>query len=125
VYLPIPHVLPFVYDVAANAAPLTAVEIGTPSEYDFLVKAVTFTGSTPGTLIQVQWPDGRYLSNPGIDFFSFVGTGKRARLVDPHKLCARQSKIRFNIDNSEVDQDATLEIMFEGVLLVGLVKNGK
>src|SRR5271170_2170643 len=79
--LPVPFVLPFFLAVAAGAI-LSDIELGTPTEYDFVCKVISSTGVTPGTLIQIQWPDGRYLSNPGVDFFSFVGTGKRGRLVD-------------------------------------------
>jgi len=112
-----------VYQQIANGAILNDVEIATPSDHDFICKVVSSTGVTPGTLVQIQWPDGRYLSNPGVDFFSFVGTGRRGRLITPHKLCAKSSKIRLNFDNSLVGSTANLEIYFEGVILVDLVNS--
>lgn len=120
VKLPLPRVIPFYVTVLAGQI-LNDVEVGTPPEFDFLCKVVSSTGVTPGTLIQVQWPDGRYLSNPGVDYFGFVGTGRRGRLVSPHKFCQRNSKIRVNLDNSGVGSDADIEIYFEGVVLVDLV----
>jgi hypothetical protein len=117
--LPVPFVLPFFLAVGAGAI-LSDVELGTPAEYDFVVKVISSTGITPATFVQVQWPDGRYLSNPGVDFFSFVGTGKRGRLIDPHKRVRPQQKIRFNIDNS-AGAAASLEIYLEGTLQVPLV----
>lgn len=123
VILELPTVLPYFRTVNAGAI-IDDAELGTPASYPFLCKAICFTGVTPGTLIQVQWPDGRYLSNPGVDFFSFVGTGRRARLVRPHKLMQPSSKIRLNIDNSGVGTAADLELYFEGVFRVPLVKRG-
>lgn len=120
--LAIPHTLAF-YQQILNGAVLNDVEIATPAEHDFICKVVSSTGVTPGTLVQIQWPDGRYLSNPGVDFFSFVGTGRRGRLITPHKLCRKSSKIKLNLDNSLVGSTANLEIYFEGVLLVDLVNS--
>lgn len=120
--LAIPHTIAFYQQIAANAV-LNDVEIATPSDHDFICKVVSSTGVTPGTLVQIQWPDGRYLSNPGVDFFSFVGTGRRGRLVTPHKLCRKSAKIRLNLDNSLVNSTANLEIYFEGVILVELVNS--
>jgi len=97
-------------------------ELGTHPRYEFAVKLIGNTGITPGTLVQVQWPDARYLSNPGIDVFSFWGTGRRGRLLDPIKRLRPASKIRFNIDNSGVGVQSDLEIYFEGVLRIPLVK---
>jgi hypothetical protein len=122
VYLEIQHTLPFYRTVAAGAV-LDDVELGTPPEFEFACKQISSTGVTPGTLIQIQWPDGRYLSNPGVDFFSFVGTGRRARGLEFPKRIKPASKIRFNIDNSGVPTSADLEIYFEGVLRVPLVPN--
>lgn len=119
--LGIAHTEPLFLTVPANSPVLPDVELATPSENDFLVKVVSFTGVTPGTLLQIQWPDGRYLSNPGLDFFSFVGTGRRGRLILPHKFCPRASKIRVNIDNSQVASVANIELYFEGVILVDLL----
>lgn len=116
-FLPVFHVLPFFQTLAANAE-LPDLELGTPPDYDFVCRAIGSTGTTPGTLVQVQWPDGRYLSNPGVDFFSFVGTGRRGRLIDPGKRMKPGQKIRLNIDNSLVNTTSTMEIYFEGVLLV-------
>lgn len=122
VLLPLPHVIPFYRSVDANASPLVDLELGTFAEYDFIVKAVSYTGVTPGTLIQIQWPDGRYLQNPGLDFFSFVGTGKRSRLVDPHKRIRKSAKIRISIDNSAVGLVSNVELYFEGVVLLPFLK---
>lgn len=120
--LAIPHTLAF-YQQILNGQVLNDVEIATPPDHDFICKVVSSTGVTPGTLVQIQWPDGRYLSNPGVDFFSFVGTGRRGRLLSPHKLCPKSSKIRLNLDNSLVSATANMEIYFEGVILVELVNS--
>jgi len=120
VYLELAHTIPFFQAVTALQNPFE-LELGTPPEFRFLCKVVSFTGLVPGTLVQIQWPDGRYLSNPGIDLFSFVGTGRRGRLIDPHKLMAPSAKIRMTIDNSLVAVAGTLELYFEGVLLVPMV----
>lgn len=120
VKLALPRVIPF-YQLIRAGQILNDLEVGTPPENDFVCKVVSSTGVTPGTLVQIQWPDGRYLSNPGLDFFSFVGTGKRGRLISPHKFLPKNSKIRFNLDNSGVGSDANMEIYFEGILLVDLV----
>ena len=121
--LPVPHTIPFFYQVPANSQAI-GVELGTHVEFPFLLKVISFTGLTPGTLIRIQWPDGRYLSNPGLDFFSFVRTGRLGRLMNPHKRLAQQQKIRLDIDNSTVGTAAVLEMYLEGVLQVPLVQNG-
>lgn len=121
VYLEIAHTLPFYLSVAAGVM-LDDVELGTPPEFEFACKQICSTGITPGTLVQIQWPDGRYLSNPGVDFFSFVGTGRRARGLEFPKRIKPASKLRFNIDNSAAGA-SDLEIYFEGVLRVPLVPN--
>ena len=118
-YLELPLILPYFKQVAAGAI-LEDEEVGTPPEYPFVCKAIGFTGTTPGTIVQIQWPDGRYLSNPGLDFFSFVRTGRMGRLIDPHKLMPQNSKIILNIDNTGVGA-AVLEIYFEGCLRIPLV----
>ena len=121
VYLEVPYVLPFYRTMAAGTFADDS-ELGTPPEYEFAVKVISSTGTTPGTLVQIRWPDGRYLSNPGIDFFSFVGTGRRGRLMSVPKRLRPASKIRFNLDNSAVEVSSALEIFFEGVLRIQLVK---
>ena len=120
VYLPQFHVMPFFKNVPAGAS-LDDVELGTPPEFPFLIKLICSSGiNTAGVLVQIQWPDGRYLSNPGVDFFSFVGTGRRGRLLDKPKVVPPSSKIRFNLINPN-QTDGDLEIYFEGALLVPLV----
>ena len=118
VYLELPHVISFFQRVGADAAPLFDVEVGTPPEFDFVCKVVSYTGVTPGTLLQIQWPDGRYLQANPLDFFSFIGTGMRGRLIDPHKAMRPNSKIQLNIDNSAVGSASDIELYFEGVLRV-------
>ena len=120
VKLAIPHVLPFYGNLFPNTI-VNDVEMATPPDYDFVCKLISFTGVTPGTLVQIQWPDGRYLSNPGLDFFSFVGTGRRSRLLSPHKFCPKSSKIKMNYDNSQVNSTSVIEMYFEGVILVDLL----
>jgi hypothetical protein len=120
VYLPQFHVQPFFKNVPAGQT-LDDVELGTPPEFPFLIKLICSTGiNTSGVLVRIQWPDGRYLSNPGVDFFSFVGTGRRGRLLDKPKVVPPSSKIRFDLTNPN-GADADLEIFFEGALLVPLV----
>jgi len=121
VLLPLPHTIPFYYQIGAGLVQ-PDLELATPSESAFVCKVISSTGVTPGTLVQIQWPDGRYLSNPGVDFFSFVGTGRRGRLLDPYKYLPPSSKIKINLDNSAVGSAANMEIYFEGVLLVKMVK---
>jgi hypothetical protein len=119
--LPIPHVIPFYYQIAASSV-ADGVEIATHAEFPFLLKVLSFTGTTPGTLVRLQWPDGRYLSNPGLDFFSFIRTGRLGRLIDPHKRLLPAQKIRLDIDNSAVGSAAVLELYLEGVLEVPLIQ---
>lgn len=121
--LPVPHTIPFFYQIAANSF-ADGVELATHAEFPFLLKVISFTGVTPGTLIRIQWPDGRYLSNPGVDFFSFVRTGRLGRLMDPHKLLPPAQKLRLDLDNSAVGTAAVIELYLEGVLQVPLVNNG-
>jgi len=117
-FLELPAVLSFVQTFTANAQPVEDLELGTFPSWDFVVCSVEYTGVTPGTIVQIQWPDGRYLMNPGIDAFSFIGTGKRGRLVDPEKLLRKQSKIRINVDNSNVGESSTVELYFYGYVRV-------
>lgn len=130
-YLPVPHTIPFYFNAPANPPQTTQVpdvELGTPPKYKFLCKVIsaalqqTENPSIPTPIIQVQWPDGRYLSNPGMDVFSFIGTGKNGRLISPHKLMEPNSKIRLNVDNTANDVSYQVVMFFEGVLLVPLVE---
>jgi hypothetical protein len=116
-FLELPHTVTTFLTVAGNAE-LFEYEQGTEPDFRFLCKAVSFTGVTPGTLIQIQWPDGRYLQSVPMDFFSFVGTGKRARWLEAPKLMPPSSKIRLTIDNSQVDVSSDIELYFEGVLRI-------
>lgn len=118
--LPVPYTIPFYYQIAASSV-ADGVEIATHADFPFLLKVLSFTGVTPGTLIRLQWPDGRYLSNPGLDFFSFVRTGKLGRLLDPHKLLLPAQKLRLDIDNSGVGSASVIEMYLEGTLQVPLV----
>lgn len=116
--------LPWTVPVFTSVAALTTVEdfeVSTHPEFAFEVKAVSYTGLVPGTLIQIQWPDGLYLQNTPVDFFSFCGTGKRARWLEVPKLCGTNAKIRLNINNSAVDQQSDIELYFEGVLKIPMV----
>lgn len=119
--LPLPWTLPGYVSLTALQAPVPDFEIGTHPEFPFLVRAISYTGLVPATLIQVQWPDGKYLSNAPVDFFSFVGTGKRGRYLEVPKLCPPQSKIKLNLDNSAVSSNSDVEVYFEGCLLIPLV----
>ena len=120
-YLAVPHTIPVFASLTAMQAPIYDYEESTPPQYEFLIKAVSYTGITPGTLIQIQWPDGRYLQNAGVDFFSFCGTGKRARWLEKPKRVPPNAKIRLNLDNSGVNAVSNIELYFEGVLLVPMV----
>lgn len=117
----VPHTIPVFETLQAEQAILTDYEVATDPDYDFIVKAISYTGLTPATLFQVQWPDGRYLSNTTVDLFSFCGTGKRSRGFDAPKLCPAASKIRLTMDNSAVGSISNVELYFEGVLKVILV----
>ena len=120
-YLELPHTVCVFTTVGANAAIIPDYEQATPPEFPFLVKMISYTGLTAGTLIQIQWPDGRYLQNTPVDFFSFCGTGKRARWLEAPKMCPPNAKIRLTIDNSQVDAQSDIELYFEGVLRVPMV----
>jgi hypothetical protein len=120
-FLELPHTICVFTSVLANAAPIVDFEVGTPPEFPFLAKILSYTGVTPGTLIQVQWPDGRYLQQSPVDLFSFCGTGRRARWLEAPKLCPPNSKIRLKIDNSLVDSESDVELYFEGVLRIPMV----
>jgi hypothetical protein len=124
-FLELFHVIPFYLTLGANAAPLSDVELGIHSEFDFVCTAIGYTGQTPGTLVQIQWPDGRYLSQTGVDVFNFVQTGKRGRPIAPQKVCERGTKIRLNIDNSAVGEASSLELFFEGLLRVPMIASSK
>lgn len=119
--LVVPHTIPVFETLQANQPIVTDYEQATDPDYDFIVKAISYTGLTPGTLIQVQWPDGRYLSNAPVNLFSFCGTGKRSRGFDQPKLVPANQKIRLTLDNSAVDSVSNVEMYFEGVLRVALV----
>lgn len=122
--LPVPHTIPWYYQIAANGTAF-GVEVATHPEFPFLIKVIGFTGVTPGTLVRLQWPDGRYLSNPGVDFFSFVRTGRLGRVINAQnggKLVQPGQKIRFDLDNSAVGSTSVIELYLEGVLQVPLVK---
>jgi hypothetical protein len=119
-FLELPHTVPVFTSVPENTY-VSDYEQGTPPEFAFVVKCVSFTGVIPGTLIQIQWPDGRYLQNVPIDFYSFCGTGKRARWLEAPKLCPPNSKIRLTIDNSQVNFQSDIELYFEGVLRIPMV----
>jgi hypothetical protein len=121
VFLELPRILSFFQTFAANAAPAPDIELGTPPDFDFVCKVVSYTGITPGTILQIQWPDGRYLSNPGVDAFSFIGTGMRGRLLTAFKKMPPSSKIRITVDNSQVAAVSAVELHFEGVLRIPLV----
>jgi hypothetical protein len=119
------NVIPFYQHVAANAV-LVDVELGTPPEFEFVCKAIGYTGLTYGTLIQLQWPDGRYLQASGVDYAAFVQTGKRGRLVERPKRMPPASKLRFNIDNTGNPATAVdIELFLEGVLLVPMIQVSK
>jgi hypothetical protein len=119
-YLELPHVVPVFTSVGADVAPIVDYEVGTPPEFGFGVKCISYTGITPGTLIQIQWPDGRYLQSNPVDMFSFCGTGKRARWLEVVKWMPPNSKIRLKIDNSAAAY-TDIEMYFEGVLRVPMV----
>ena len=121
VFIELPHTLAVYTTLAANAPIVTDYEQATPPEFSFFAKAISNTGLTPGTLVQVQWPDGKYLSNVPVDAFSFWGTGKRARWLEIGKLCPPSSKIRLTFDNSAVDAESDVEMFFEGVLRIPMV----
>lgn len=120
--LAVPHTIPLYTEGPAPGALFPGIEISTPPDHDFICKVVSSTIITPGMLIRIQWPDGRYLSNPGIDFFKFVGTGRRGRLISPHKYLERAAKIKIDISAaSTASPTGYVEIYFEGVLLVDLI----
>jgi hypothetical protein len=130
-YLPVYKCLPFYFVAPANpptTTPIQDTELGTPPRYRFLCKVIsaafsqTANPSIPTPKIQIQWPDGRYLSNPALPVFSFVGTGKNGRLVWPHKMCPPSSKLRMNVDNTASTVAYQVQMFFEGCLLVPLTE---
>lgn len=120
-FLPLAHTIPWYFQAALSKA-YQGIEQGMNADYDFLVKAIGAVVDTPGnntTLVQIQWPDGRYLSNPGLSVFDFIGTGLRGWGLDNPELIPRGAKVKLNVDNSGNSLSVVnLALFFEGVLLV-------
>jgi hypothetical protein len=98
-FLEIPYVVPFYVRVAPGQI-ANGLEVAINSEYEFRVMVISATLVTQGPRLQVQWPDGRYLSRPGIPVFDFIGTGMRGRLLEEPETIGRTEKILLNVDNS-------------------------
>jgi hypothetical protein len=124
-FLELPNMIPF-FRVVPGGASLFDVELGIPAEFDFLCKAIgAVTDGTIGMVTRIQWPDSRYLQASPIDFQRFCRTGKRGRLIDPHKLCEKGQKIRLSLDNTANEEQVGIELYFEGVLRIPMVHTTK
>jgi hypothetical protein len=116
--LPITFTIPFFFAMTAGQN-YEGVEqaLSTPGKYSFKLRAIGAYLAAPGPLVRFQWPNGRYLSNLPIPVFSYIGTGKRGRLIDPPIKMEDSDVIRMDIDNSSGGTQQ-LAIFFEGVVLV-------
>ena len=122
-FLPMPYTVPWYFHAAASSIKL-GVEQAFHSEFDFYINAIGgIQNKQDGdvTYIQVQWPDGRYLSNPGLPVWDFIGTGMRGFCIESGERVAHGSKVKLNVDNSGNDEDCDIALFFEGVLLVPMV----
>lgn len=120
VFLELPHTIPWYYTAAALTL-YQGVEQGMNPDYDFLVKAISSVSDVPGTLIQIQWPDGRFLSNPGLPVYDFIGVGLRGWVLENPEILPRGSKVKLQVDNSANGSAVNLDLFFEGVLRIPMV----
>lgn len=97
-YLELPFTVPW-YFLAAAGVSSEGLELAMSADYDFEVHAVSAVIGAPGPLAQIQWPDGRYLSNPGLPMFDFIGTGQRGFLLENPELIPRGAKVKVNVSN--------------------------
>lgn len=116
--LPVTFTIPFYYPLAAGQI-YEGLEqaVSTPGKYPFTLRAVGAYLAAPGPVVRFQWPNGRYLSTVGIPIFSYIGTGKRGRLIDPPVPMKDTDVIRMDVDNSAGGAQQ-LCIFFEGVVLI-------
>lgn len=123
-FLELPHTIPWYFTAAAGTA-YPGVEQAMSAQYDFVVKGISavvdFTGLDE-TLVQIQWPDGRFLSNPGLPVWDFIGTGLRGWVLENPELIAHGSKLKVNTDNSANFSAVNLALFFEGVLRIPMVQ---
>jgi hypothetical protein len=98
-FLELPFVVPVFVRVLAGQV-VQGLEVSVSGEYDFQVRVISAALLTGGPRVQVEWPDGRYLSTPGLPLFDFVGTGMRGRLLENPETIGRTEKILLNVDNS-------------------------
>ena len=95
------------------------------AQYDFVINGISAVVDVTGddeTLLQIQWPDGRYLSNPGLPVWDFIGTGLRGWVLENPEVIAHGSKVKLNIDNSGNGSNVNLGLFFEGVLRIPMVQ---
>lgn len=120
VYLPLPFVVP--YTALLESGEMSFPEVAFHPEYDFEVRLISGRAPLPGPSYQLQWPDGRYLQNDQVSVFDFLGTGMRARGLDPFEIVPRGQKCRLQLTNfSESEDPISLSLWFEGVLRVPLI----
>lgn len=120
VFLELPHAMPWYY-TAAGSTLYQGIEQGMNPDYDFIVKAICAVIDVPVTLIQIQWPDGRFLSNPGLPMYDFIGTGLRGWVLENPELIQRGEKIKLQVDNSANASAVNLDLFFEGLLRIPMV----
>ena len=97
-FVELPFTVPW-YFLAAAGVNSEGLELAMSADYDFEVRAVSAVIGAPGPLAQIQWTDGRYLSNPGLPVFDFIGTGERGFLLENPELIPRGAKVKVNVSN--------------------------
>lgn len=113
------------YFRATSGTQTNGIEQSFDPDYDVLVKSIGgYESNEAGDVcyVQVQWPDGRYLSNPGLPVWDFIGTGLRGFLLEQGEIIPRGQKVKFNVDNSGNEDDTDLALYFEGVVLIPMVE---
>ena len=123
-FLPLAHTIPWYFTAAATTL-YQGIEQAMNSQYDFLVTGISAVVDVTGnneTLLQIQWPDGRFLSNPGLPVWDFIGTGLRGWVLENPELIPHGTKVKLNIDNSNNSSIVNLGLFFEGLLRVPMVQ---
>lgn len=123
-FLELPHTIPWYFAAAADTL-YAGIEQAMSAQYDFVINGISAVVDVTGddeTLLQIQWPDGRYLSNPGLPVWDFIGTGLRGWVLENPEVIAHGSKVKLNIDNSGNGSNVNLGLFFEGVLRIPMVQ---
>lgn len=124
-YLELPHTISWYFQALADTD-YPGLEQAMSAQYDFVIHAIGAVVDVTGddeTLVQIQWPDGRFLSNPGLPVWDFIGTGLRGWNLENPELIAHGSKVKLNVDNTDNSSNVNLALFFEGVLRIPMVQS--